>query len=107
MADSPRWCEVCQKYGDHHTDRHRFPNHSATPRTFTTDPFIEALVEDVRSTLEHNRKRKVTFNEAVVWVLHDFAWCGTDKPAFGHFSPTMYSHVKNVLNSNKESLESE
>lgn len=21
-ADSPRWCEVCQAWGDHHTDRH-------------------------------------------------------------------------------------
>lgn len=20
--DSPRWCETCQAYGDHHTDRH-------------------------------------------------------------------------------------
>ena len=22
MADSPRWCEHCGAYGDHHTDRH-------------------------------------------------------------------------------------
>lgn len=20
--DSPRWCDICSKYGDHHTDRH-------------------------------------------------------------------------------------
>lgn len=20
--DSPRWCEICKAYGDHHTDRH-------------------------------------------------------------------------------------
>jgi hypothetical protein len=22
MPDSPRWCEQCGAYGDHHTDRH-------------------------------------------------------------------------------------
>lgn len=22
MIDSPRWCEVCKGWGDHHTDRH-------------------------------------------------------------------------------------
>lgn len=22
MADSPRWCEICKAYGDHHTDKH-------------------------------------------------------------------------------------
>lgn len=20
--DSPRWCDICRTYGDHHTDRH-------------------------------------------------------------------------------------
>ncbi len=22
MTDSPRWCAICEKYGDHHSDRH-------------------------------------------------------------------------------------
>lgn len=25
--DSPRWCEDCQDYGDHHTDRHHPDRH--------------------------------------------------------------------------------
>lgn len=25
MADSPRWCDRCQRWGDHHTDRHPAP----------------------------------------------------------------------------------
>lgn len=24
MSDSPRWCQECRGYGDHHTDRHTF-----------------------------------------------------------------------------------
>lgn len=22
MSDSPRWCKICEKYGDHHSDQH-------------------------------------------------------------------------------------
>ena len=91
------WCEVCQDHGDHFTKTHPIDGVATHRRSFESTPFIEALVGDVQATLSRNRSRKVSFNEALLWILEDFAWCGTDKPAFGHFSPVMSGHVRDVL----------
>lgn len=32
MTDSPRWCAVCNAYGDHHTDKH--PSAPAVTQTY-------------------------------------------------------------------------
>lgn len=103
MSDSARWCDLCQRYGDHHTDRHVFPKLEAKQRTIRTTPFIEALVHSVQTELSHNRRKKISFNEALQWILNDFAWTSTDKPAFGHYSPVLYGHVKKVLDSAEKS----
>jgi hypothetical protein len=41
VTDSPRWCETCQGYGNHHTDRHAEMS-STTPDRQPSDAAVEA-----------------------------------------------------------------
>lgn len=46
MADSPRWCETCNAYGDHHTDRHEhMVNDAPLPEVFRING-VEHSVQD-------------------------------------------------------------
>lgn len=55
LTDSPRWCDQCRSWGNHHTDRH--PNVADIIRpiingTYGKSEWIDAMIEDVAKTIE-------------------------------------------------------
>lgn len=48
MNDSPRWCETCGSYGDHHTDRHDLVvNGINLPETYRVNGVDHSIREGV------------------------------------------------------------
>lgn len=47
--DSPRWCEKCKAYGDHHTDRCEVPTDEQMREWF---PKLFALIDEDLAAIE-------------------------------------------------------
>lgn len=60
-------------------------------RRVQTTPLVESVVARVQQHLSSwgPRDRRVTFSEALDWVMRDINWCEKDKPAYGRYSPVL------------------
>ena len=69
-------------------------------KTITTTPWMDSMVAAVQEHLSTTRRRKVSYSEAVAWIVDDFNWCAVNMPAFGRMSPVMEGIVAKLLEAN-------
>jgi hypothetical protein len=81
MADSPRWCAVCDAYGDHHTDRHETFVRAGEDEDREVAEFLQPAIEALHDIVVSEDCPK-SENE---WGTHHddwyedegCPWCGT------------------------------
>ena len=49
MADSPRWCDNCKAYGDHHSDRHQ-------PKADARERLVQRVAEAIHAASDHGQE---------------------------------------------------
>src|SRR5688572_542103 len=85
MNDSPRWCGVCNGYGDHHSDRHPLPTDDHVRATLIdiygsggmTDALAEHVIEKMPTWLDDVDDPRGLQYQLHMAIWHFFAGGGT------------------------------